>query len=150
MDEAGQATEPETLIPMTLMSSKLDSHKGRLHGQLVIAGDPQQLGPIVQSQLATNLLGRSMLERLMDWELYRKNSRNKFNPSYVTKLVRNYRCHPSILQVPNVLFYDGELKACGGSHTKRAETWRTLPAKGFPMIFHAINGQEERQSDSPR
>lgn len=45
IDEAGQATEPETLIPLGLMSSADPSHRGRLQGQLVIAGDPMQLGP---------------------------------------------------------------------------------------------------------
>lgn len=58
VDEAGQATEPETLIPVTLMSSSDRSHQGRLHGQLVIAGDPQQLGPSIRSKIAERLLGK--------------------------------------------------------------------------------------------
>ncbi|XP_043268497.1 putative helicase mov-10-B.1 [Venturia canescens] len=149
VDEAGQATEPETLIPMTLMSSKDESHRGRLHGQIVIAGDPQQLGPSVLSKIAEPLLGCSMLERLMNWKLYRKDGNDKFNPSYVTKLVLNYRCHPAILHIPNVLFYEGELKAIGGSHTMRAVDWPTLPKKKFPVIFHAVDGKEARDPRSP-
>lgn len=97
-----------------------------------------------------NCAGRSMLERLMEWDIYRKNENNKFNPSYVTKLVQNYRCHGSILHVPNLLFYEGELKVCGGFHTQRACTWRRLPKPDFPVIFHAVEGKEKRISQSPR
>lgn len=55
IDEAGQATEPETLIPLGLMSSSDPSHKGRLQGQLVIAGDPKQLGPSISAKCVNTL-----------------------------------------------------------------------------------------------
>jgi len=48
IDEAGFATEPETVIPLALLSPKL-----KMGGQLVLAGDPKQLGPILRSALAT-------------------------------------------------------------------------------------------------
>jgi len=51
IDEAGFATEPETVIPLAL----LDPRKG----QLVLAGDPEQLGPILRSSLAiSNRFGK--------------------------------------------------------------------------------------------
>lgn len=43
VDEAAQATEPETAIAASLMSS------GK---QLILAGDPMQLGPICGSKVA--------------------------------------------------------------------------------------------------
>lgn len=46
VDEASQATEPETLVTL---ANLLDVNKG---GQLVLAGDPKQLGPILRSPLA--------------------------------------------------------------------------------------------------
>ncbi|RLN41060.1 hypothetical protein C2845_PM01G03780 [Panicum miliaceum] len=53
-------------------------------------------------------LGISYLQRLFfDFEQYRTG-----NPNYVTKLVRNYRCRPAILELPSELFYGGELIAC--------------------------------------
>jgi hypothetical protein len=43
VDEAGQATVPETLIPMRLVSART---------QVLLAGDPRQLGPVVHSAVA--------------------------------------------------------------------------------------------------
>ncbi|KYO47495.1 putative helicase Mov10l1 isoform B [Alligator mississippiensis] len=63
VDEAGQATEPECLIPLGLISE--------VNGQIVLAGDPMQLGPVIKSRLAVAYgLVSSMLERLMALSLY--------------------------------------------------------------------------------
>lgn len=48
IDEAGHATEPETVIPFILL---LDPNK-RHGGQVVLAGDPEQLGAMLRSPLA--------------------------------------------------------------------------------------------------
>lgn len=50
IDESGQATETETLIPIAGILS--DSYDEVLNGQIVLAGDPRQLGPIIHSNLA--------------------------------------------------------------------------------------------------
>ena len=49
IDEAGHATEPETVIPL---SGLLDVNM-RNGGQVVLAGDPKQLGPIIRSSIAS-------------------------------------------------------------------------------------------------
>lgn len=50
MDESGQATEPETLIAIAgIFESEVDVKDG---GQVVLAGDPEQLGPVLRSPLA--------------------------------------------------------------------------------------------------
>ncbi len=61
---------------LTLPSDRL-SHwffSGFLDGSstsLVLAGDPKQLGPVVRSRLACNMaLGKSLLERVMEWGIY--------------------------------------------------------------------------------
>lgn len=65
IDEAGQCTEPEALIPLYFLAK---------NGQCVLAGDPKQLGPLVFSHLAQNKsLGKSLLSRILDLPLYRKN-----------------------------------------------------------------------------
>lgn len=74
VDEAGQATEaaitqiwPKYLKP---------------NGQLILAGDPHQLGPVVKSKEARYLgLHRSLMERfLADVDLYKKQLiNNNFN-----------------------------------------------------------------------
>ncbi|XP_039664145.1 RNA helicase Mov10l1 [Perca fluviatilis] len=73
LDEAGQATEPESLIPISFVSEK--------DGQIVLAGDPCQLGPIVKSKLAAAFgLGVSLLERLMANQLYSRHDWG-YNPN---------------------------------------------------------------------
>ena len=48
IDEAGQGMEPECFVPI----AGLLKSTGANVGQLVLAGDPKQLGPIIQSDLA--------------------------------------------------------------------------------------------------
>ena len=57
IDESGQATEPEMLIAIAgIFESDLDMKDG---GQVVLAGDPEQLGPVLRSPLAIQCgLGR--------------------------------------------------------------------------------------------
>jgi superfamily I DNA and/or RNA helicase len=50
IDEGAHAIEPECIIPITGL---LDDRNENC-GQLVIAGDPKQLGPILRSQFARN------------------------------------------------------------------------------------------------
>ena len=85
IDEAGQATEPETCIALAgIISSDM--------GQLVMAGDPQQLGPIVRSPLAAKFgLSVSLLERLMAGPPYTNQKTGNLDSRCVTKLIRNFR-----------------------------------------------------------
>lgn len=54
----------------------------------------------------------SFLEHLCERKLYKRHPKSKkFNENYITQLVRNYRSHPSILKLPNELFYDNTLMA---------------------------------------
>uniref|UniRef100_A0AAY4E943 RNA helicase n=1 Tax=Denticeps clupeoides TaxID=299321 RepID=A0AAY4E943_9TELE len=142
LDEAGQATEPESLIPLGLLSGN--------EGQIVLAGDPRQLGPVIKSKVASAFgLGLSLLERLMATPLY-SSTESGYNPVLVTKLVYNYRSHEALLSLPSRLFYSGELcmraeRAVVGSLCH----WSCLPTKGFPLIFHGVRGNEMRESSNP-
>lgn len=100
--------------------------------------------------IVNNSSGKSMLERLMDCEPYKKNELNKYNPSFITKLLQNYRSHPKIIQVSNELFYENELKACGDDNIRKAEDWSNLVKPKFPLIFHGIEGIERKNPRSPR
>lgn len=107
VDEAGQTVESETLIPITFVSQS--------KGQVILAGDPKQLGPIVISEVAKEIgFGKSFLERLCEHSYYLPSygdNENEFDPRYVTLLKRNYRSIPSILSIYNHLFYADELQA---------------------------------------
>jgi helicase MOV-10 len=60
-DEAGHATEPEIMIAVKTMADN-DTN-------VVLSGDPKQLGPIIRSAVARGLgLEKSYLERIMDRE----------------------------------------------------------------------------------
>ncbi len=66
----------------------------KTNGQLVLAGDPKQLGPVLRSPISLACgLDKSLLERLMKTcDLYKKDDdTGKFNPHTVTKLLKNFR-----------------------------------------------------------
>lgn len=63
IDEAGQCTEPEIAIPISLIDKD--------DGQIILAGDPHQLGPVVLSPVAKKCgLSKSLLSRLLDFLPY--------------------------------------------------------------------------------
>jgi helicase MOV-10 len=149
MDEAGHAIEPEALASFAKIAAPDPS--------VVLAGDPKQLGPIIRSPLATRFgLDKSLLERLCELPAYsRDESRahdgeNPYDANLVTKLVRNYRSHPSILKVPNALFYDNDLVATADPILSHClQHWEHLPTPGFPCLFHGVEGEDQRESNSP-
>ncbi|XP_030741530.2 RNA helicase Mov10l1 [Echinops telfairi] len=148
VDEAGQASEPECLIPLGLISD--------VNGQIVLAGDPMQLGPVIKSRLAMAYgLNVSMLERLMLRSVYLRDEDafgacGAYNPLLVTKLVKNYRSHSALLALPSRLFYHRELEVCSEPAVVNSLLgWEKLPRKDFPLIFHGVRGSEAREGRSP-
>uniref|UniRef100_A0A3Q3G0C8 RNA helicase n=1 Tax=Kryptolebias marmoratus TaxID=37003 RepID=A0A3Q3G0C8_KRYMA len=152
VDEAGQATESEPYFSHPIFNILFNMLPFTVHGcQVVLAGDPKQLGPIVTSMVAEKHgLGVSMLERLMrDISLYKPHKIKGFNSRFVSKLRINYRSHPAILKIPNQLFYDGDLRPCAHLEKCLYETWECLHRKDFPVIFHCVAGTKERDTSSP-
>ena len=149
VDEAGHATEPEVIgVAATLMD-----FKGKSPGQLILAGDPQQLGPIITSDLCKKFgMDVSYMERLVKkCQAYDKDDRGDYPSELITLLVRNYRSHPAILKLPNEMFYDNKLMTCGDRLvTHSMAKWEHLPTdKGFPVVFHSIDGENLREGSSP-
>lgn len=151
VDEAGQCLEPECLIPVVGLMSSWDPTKQGVGGHLVIAGDPKQLGPVIRSRLAQRFhLDVSLLERLMDCEVYQREANGHYSPTRLTKLLKNFRSHNDIIEVPNRLFYDHELKAHGDKMITHCMTeWETLPRRGCPLIFHGVSGRDLRELSCP-
>nr|CAH7747412.1 unnamed protein product [Callosobruchus chinensis] len=152
IDEASYANESQTLIPIAGILSH-DDRNGHIRGNVILAGDPRQLGALVHSQFAKHCgYGKSMLERLLDTcEPYarRESFPNNYDQRYVTKLVKNYRSHRKILTVPNRLFYHNELIACETDMSGVFANWQELKTPGFPMIFHHVEGVDLRERTSP-
>ncbi|XP_062999361.1 helicase MOV-10 [Elgaria multicarinata webbii] len=151
IDESGHAVETESLVAIAGILAVMDPEKNAKGGQLVLAGDPQQLGPILRSPLAIEHgLGLSLLERLMQHNALYQKEDGGYNPQFVTKLLRNYRSHAAILKFPNEKFYDGELQ----EHADHLIThsfcnWKELVKEGFPIIFHGVCGEDQREEKSP-
>ena len=150
VDEAGHATEPEVVA---VAASGLVDFKRKDHrvGQIVLAGDPQQLGPVITSALCKKLgLGLSYMERLSKLDLYQRDAKGVYPDNLLAKLVRNYRSHPAILKLPNTMFYENDLQTCGDKlMTHNMAAWEHLPCPGFPIVFHSVEGENLREANSP-
>eukprot|EP01062_Namystynia_karyoxenos_P074489 TRINITY_DN713_c0_g3_i1.p1 TRINITY_DN713_c0_g3~~TRINITY_DN713_c0_g3_i1.p1 ORF type:complete len:1121 (+),score=344.73 TRINITY_DN713_c0_g3_i1:472-3834(+) len=132
VDEAGQATEPDCIVPISVSPD----------AALVLAGDPRQLGPVVRSPLALRHgLGRSTLERLI--------ADARHAPA-VTQLTETYRAHEAITALYSDTFYDATLvPRAPADVTARFLGWELLPQPGVPMLFWHVEGEERRDADSP-
>lgn len=157
IDEAGQCTEPETVVPFVLLSQN--------RSQVILAGDPHQLQAIVISPYATECgLRKSFLERLLEHAPYRKDMQrfphhSGYNPGVLTKLLYNYRALPSIMSVYSKLFYDNELVSMvSEKESREAKLLADLQAIFEPNVdmprthgtfFYGIMGENMQETDSP-
>jgi superfamily I DNA and/or RNA helicase len=65
-------------------------------------------------------------------------------------MIRNYRSHPKILHLYSSLFYGDELTAHGNFDTiHKFSKWDGIQTPNFPIIFHGIEGKDEREAGSP-
>jgi helicase MOV-10 len=81
VDEAGQAYESETTIPIKFLASNGTN--------VVLSGDPKQLGPIVRSDIAKTLrMSWSFLDRLMAREPYQFLSESNSNQAKGDRIPR--------------------------------------------------------------
>ncbi|MED5452801.1 MAG: AAA domain-containing protein [Candidatus Thermoplasmatota archaeon] len=125
IDEATQATEPATLVPLV-----------RGARQVVLVGDHRQLPPTVISQRAeTGGLSRSLFERLVEMGIE-------------PHLLRvQYRMHPSISLFPNERFYAGRLEDGVESAQRPAPGGMLWPDWDHPMAFLPVQEGEVRSPD---
>ena len=152
MDEAGHEIEASALGCLASVTKQSVEDPP----VIVLAGDPQQLGPIIRSDIAKKFgLEKSLLERCSERECYSRSEESDdlgfhYDRRLVTKLVRNYRSHKMILKLPNETFYDGDLIASADiTRSHRFINWEHLPRRGFPILFHGCQGEDTRESNSP-
>ncbi|XP_019615620.1 PREDICTED: probable helicase with zinc finger domain isoform X1 [Branchiostoma belcheri] len=123
VDEAAQAMECETIMPVALATSST---------RIVLAGDHMQLSPHVYSDFARERnLHMSLLERL--YHAYPSN-----HPCKIL-LVENYRSHQSIIEYTSKLFYEGKLVASGKQPRHKEH---------FPLTFFTARGEDVQNQNS--
>ena len=129
VDEAAQATEPESLIPLSLLP------RGML-----LAGDPNQLSCMCTSAAARRAgLERSLMQRLMD----AGHARLFF-------LETQYRMHPAISAFPNERFYCGRLRNAPSTESAaRVAPWAASePWLGPCSFVNVVAGVQTREGGS--
>lgn len=153
IDEAGQATEPEIMIPMTFVDKE--------DAQIILAGDPMQLGPVIISKYCLEFgMDESYLSRILKTFPYQKDYaafKDGYDQRLITKLTDNYRSLKEVLTVPSEMFYDSALKA----DLNESEPWVVKALEVVNEVFdkgdsktggiyvYGIKGINQRAQDSP-
>ncbi|WZZ23102.1 hypothetical protein YC2023_124489 [Brassica napus] len=124
IDEAAQAVEPATLIPLATRCK-----------QVFLVGDPKQLPATVISTVAQDAgYGTSMFERLQ-------------KAGYpVNMLKTQYRMHPEIRSFPSKEFYEEALEDGADIEAQTTRDWHKYRCFG-PFCFFDIH--EGRESQHP-
>ena len=129
IDEAAQCVEPESLVAIAAAQAQ----------SCVLVGDPKQLPATVLSPTAAGLgYTRSLMERLL-----------QCGQPY-TQLTTQYRMHPTITQLPNSLFYRGELEDDLSVQQGRRDCgwYRSVPCLGPLAFVNVGTGAESRARNS--
>ena len=150
IDEAAQATEPETLIPLTVVTPHT-AHVCTPSPIFVMAGDQHQLNARTYHKSTT--LHVSLFERLSNHPIYashplaRKSlhralqSSPMLRPPFVN-LVRNYRSHSAILAIPSSLFYANTLIR-EATHVDTLQSWSGWRGRRWPVLFACNGGMDD-------
>ncbi|KAL4430622.1 hypothetical protein ABPG75_005878 [Micractinium tetrahymenae] len=137
IDEAGQALLPEALIPLALLAAPapiatLKAAAAEPGWGAVLCGDPRQLGPIVRSKAAAAAgLASSLLELCVSHHSAAAFEVLKMGRVPATSmLLRNYRSHRRLLDLPSRLFYQGSLVAAADQRSVLPPKWGELQGGG--------------------
>ena len=130
-DEGAQILEAEAIVPMCLAVHNT---------KIVLAGDPQQAGPVVLSERARSLrLDMSLLERLSLSPAYSSAEARDFR----VDLRLNYRCHHEIVHLVSDLFYKSSLEPA-------PDLCIDLPGGvAHPLAAMHVQGASVRDEQSP-
>ncbi|RVX74590.1 hypothetical protein B0A52_01716 [Exophiala mesophila] len=161
LDEAAQATEPESLIPLSVVLPLARLPKCQLVcPQFVLAGDEFQLGPRLESHAQKTGLEISLFPRLFNLPFYADHPLSITNglqpltrkllplprPAF-TNLTRNYRSHSAILSVPSSLFYFDnlipEFTPFSTAATTTTTSWPGWRKPNWPVLFIQNSGPDE-------
>jgi superfamily I DNA and/or RNA helicase len=172
IDEAAQATEPETLIPFSVV---VDDCPLAPKVEIALIGDPRQLSPNIYSphahRLQKSLLERLLrlpadslgggrghlmgpptkdtwtsLEELIEYSLAKKEDHSSQH-NLSTFLTLSYRGHPSFLLMPSKLFYFDKLKSV---HTMENpdDEWNLLLRRSLESQSNRVMGTTHPKQES--
>ncbi|CAK1540159.1 unnamed protein product [Leptosia nina] len=153
VDEAGQAQEPEIMIPLSFTDKD--------NGQIILTGDPMQLGPVILSKYCNEFgMNVSYLCRLLESYPYQKDYatyKDGFDDRVVTKLNENYRSLEEVLSLPSKMFYDNTLVVKFDKTSSwvpkiinaTCEIFNITDHKHGGIYVYGIQGQNMRAADSP-
>ncbi|KAK2965465.1 hypothetical protein RJ640_008259, partial [Escallonia rubra] len=155
IDEAAQALEPATLIPLQLLKSR--------GTKCIMVGDPKQLPATVLSNIASKYLYQcSMFERLQraGHPVIMLTKQVAKIEEYICKLEQGfckigslkliiemnhlrgkYRMHPEISHFPSLHFYNSQLLN-GDEMSSKAAPFHKTESLGPYLFFDIIDGQE--------
>ena len=130
IDEAAQALEAETLLPIIHLAQ-----------MVVLIGDDKQLGPVVHSQEAREKgLGMSLFERIH--LLYK-------GEPFITLLNEQYRMNEKLYEFPNRYFYENKMISKRKIlPDENVMSNLPFPNKDFPSIFIHVSGGEKKENKS--
>ncbi|XP_035696319.1 helicase with zinc finger domain 2-like [Branchiostoma floridae] len=127
LDEAAQAMECETILPLCLADSST---------RIVLSGDHKQMSPKVHSAEACDFsFDKSLLERMVQRYIKFgkvKGTAEKAENPFLVMLKDNYRCCEEILRFLSESFYGG-LKSMGQPRHPR---W-------YPLTFFSAEGDDK-------
>ncbi|KAH1236407.1 putative helicase MAGATAMA 3 [Glycine max] len=126
IDEAAQAVEPATLVPLANQCKKV-----------FLVGDPAQLPATVISDVAKNHgYGTSLFERLKQ-------------AGYPVKMLKTqYRMHPEIRSFPSREFYEDSLEDGDEVKSRTIRAWHDYRCFGPFCFFDIHEGKEARPPGS--
>lgn len=128
IDEAAQATEPATLVPLMRLSPQ---------GSFALVGDHRQLAPTVVCPLCEmEGLGQPLFTRLVKMGV----------KPYM--LETQYRMHPALAAYPSLTFYGEKLKSGVTGRHRPPPGGINWPDSRVPLVFLPVPGQEIQQGTS--
>lgn len=168
IDEASQATEGESLVPLAMCKP---------NGVMVLAGDIRQLGPVYRSPAYRDKdVHSSLQDRLLSSKTYMFLNTMMMNSEDATFerllqsfvpgahlapierqgmlgafLYQNYRSNKSIFELSSRLLYADSLTQCGDEEELNSLIhWGELPnQQNFPVLTVGVEGQQKHLMDSP-
>lgn len=129
VDEAAQATELATLVPICRGSE-----------QVVLCGDQCQLPPTIGVD--------SIRDEGLEISLFERLTRVSHKPHVL--LEAQHRMHPAISAFPRAAFYGGRLTDGISSSDREPPRGFRWPNKDMPLCFVSTRGSERREGDSFR